>query len=244
MMQTLKTIFVACIVLVSFAGAAQNLDSWQTYNESSNRLEGKLQGEIYFLSSLANNNFFLQKEWVTGSITLADGDVFENVKLRYMTFGDQLVAYNDNVRTLFIVEKSTVKEFKFKSAGISSYPERKFINLDSLNLPGGKSYFEELYTGSAKLLAYHFVNEVKVTPYNDNAGVMRDTEYKAAENYFLFTDKNELFRVQRKKSSFYKIYPEHKKEIRKLLRKNRVSLIDQSSLVLAVKLLDEAGILK
>lgn len=243
MIQTLKSILVACIVLFSFNGTAQILNSWPTYNQSSNRLEGKLQGEIYYMSSLANNNFFLQKDWVTGSITLTDGDVFENVKLRYMAFGDELVAYNDNARTLFIVEKNTVKEYTFKSSGIGLNVQRRFVNLDSLNLVGGKSYFEELYTGGAKLLAYHFVNAVKVTPYTDNTGIMRDTEYKAAVNYFLFTNKNELFRIQRKKASFYKIYPENKKEIRKLFRKNRISLIDQNSLIQAINLLDEAGIL-
>ena len=243
MIQTLKYIFVAFIVLCWFDGATQIMNSWQTYNQSSNRLEGKLQGEIYFLSSLANNNFFLQKDWVTGSITLTDGDVFENIKLRYMAFGDELVAYNDNVRTLFIVEKKTVKQFTFKTADIGSNVQRKFVNLDSLNLTGGKSYFEELYDGSAKLLAYHFVNELKVTPYTDNAGVMRDTEYKAAVNYFMLTHKNELFRIQRKKASFYKIFPEHKKEIRKLFRKNRIILIEQNSLIQAFSLLDDAGIL-
>lgn len=243
-MQKIKYLLVVGVVLLTLKGITQNLDGWQPYAKSSNRLQGKLQGQIYYLSTLSNANFFLQKDWVTGSITLTDGDVFSPVKLRYMSYGDELVAYNDNVRTLFIVEKNTVKEFTYTLANDPYNREIKFINLDSLNLPGGKSYFEELYDGSAKLLVYHFVNEVKVTPFTDNTGIMRDSEFRPAINYFLLNQKNELFRIQRKKASFYKVYPEHKKEIRKLFRKNRISLIDQNSLIQAFNLLDEAGILK
>jgi hypothetical protein len=78
---------------------------------------------------------FYKKDWVEGTITLKDGDVFEGVRMRYMAFGDELVAYNSNIHALFIVDKNTVKQFTIKTPLSSgSFAERKFINLDSLNV--------------------------------------------------------------------------------------------------------------
>jgi hypothetical protein len=51
-----------------------------------------------------------------------------------------------------------------------------------------------------------------------------------------------LVKIQRKRSALLKTYPEHKKEIKKILRRNKLILVDESSLIQAFKLLDEAGI--
>ncbi len=244
-MWKLKYLFTGIVLLFSLSGIPQNQSAWITLNSNSNRFEGKLSGETFYLSTVANGNFFLQNDWVTGSITLTDGDTFENIKLRYLAYGDEIVAYNENLRTLYIVEKKLVKEFTFKSTSdFGENNEIKFINLNSLNLQGGKSYFEELYSGGARLLAYYNVEEYKVSPFTDRLGNTRDTEYKLVVKYYLFNDKNELYRILRNKKSFYRIYPNHKKEIRKLIRKNHISLVGQNSLLQAFTLLDKAGILQ
>lgn len=233
------------LILSKSAVLSQSAGTWGTFNENSNRLKGKLMGEVYNLSQVANYNFFLLKDWMTGTITLTDGDIIYDVKMRYLVYGDEIVVYNENIGTLFTVEKKTVEEFAFKvplSAG--SFKERKFINLNSMDLAGGKSYFEELYTGSAQLLAFHHVDEVKVNPFTDNMGIMRDSEYRLNVTYYLFSEESGLTKVQRKKASMLKLYPENKKEIRKLFRTNKLLISDEWSFIQAFRLLDEAEILK
>ncbi len=235
---------VILLLLASMVVKAQYSGMLKSFNEYSNRLEGKLLGEVYYMTSLANSNFFLQKDWVEGTITLKDDNFFSGIKLRYLANGDEIVAFNENIRALYIVDKNTVKQFTFRSTlpgGLGE--ERKFINLDSLNLTGGKSYFEELYAGSAQLLAFHDIEIIKVSPYTDNMGILRDSEYRLNATYYILSKQKGFTRIARKKSSMYNLYPDNKKEIRKLFRTNKISFREESSLIQAFRLLDEAGIL-
>jgi hypothetical protein len=225
---------------------AQNAD---IYNSSlsgkSNRLQGKLTGEVFYLSMNSNSSHFLQQDWVEGTITLKDGDVFEGVRMRYKAVDDELVAYNGNIQTLFIVDKNTVKQFTYKvPSGSGTFTERKFVNLDSLDTYLDRTYFEELYQGSAKLFAFYQIEEIKVSPYTDNTGKMRDSEFRLKTIYYLLSNKLGLTRIQLKNRTLFTLYPENKKEIRKLLRKSKITITNEHSAIQVFSLLDEKGFLK
>ena len=246
MMMIKKYILFIFIVSTQINAGAQIRSLYNSnLNQNSNRLQGKLSGELYYVNSVSNTNYFLQPEWIEGTITLKDGDIFKGIKLRYMAFGDELVAYNSNMHFLFIVDKSTVKQFTFldKVQG-SVLTERKFVNLDSLNLPLNKCYFEELYSGTAKFFSFHQIEEEKVSPYTDINGKMYDVEFRLKTTYYILSDLSGFSRIQLKKRSLYSFYPENKKEIKKLLRKSRVNFSDEYSAIQALKLLDSAGFYK
>jgi len=214
-------------------------------NQDSNRMQGKLAGEIYYLNPVSNANYFLQPDWTIGTVMLKDGDVFEGIRMRYMAFGDELVAYNNNMRCLFIIDKNTVRQFTFREhIEAEVFAERKFVNLDSLDLPLNRSYFEELYTGTGKLFSFHQIEEEKVSPYTGQNGKMYDVEFRLKTTYYILTDFIGFSKIQLKKRSLYSVYPENKKEIKKLFRKNKINIIDQNSAIEALKILDEAGYFK
>jgi hypothetical protein len=96
----------------------------------------------------------------------------------------------------------------------------------------------------AKLFAFYQIEEIKVSPYNDNSGKIRDTEFRLKTIYYMLSSKLGLTRIQLKNRSLFTLYPENKKEIRRLLRKNRISIVDEHSAIQAFKLLDESGYLK
>lgn len=234
-------LFTAFVILFNLGVNAQKTGFyWNDLNAGSNRLQGKLRGEIYRISAVSNDLFFLQKEWKDASITLMDGDVFENVRLRYLAYGDEIIAYNDNVRTLFKIDKETVKEFSYKNEGTNE--EIKFIKFCSPGVAKGCKYYQELYSGNSKLLAFHYVEEIKVNPYTDKSGILRDSEFKLNTSYFLSNDTHNLLKIQRKRRSFVKNFPEHKKEIKRILRKNKVYITNHNSLIQAFTLFDDVGI--
>ncbi|MEZ5106038.1 MAG: hypothetical protein R2757_16180 [Draconibacterium sp.] len=237
---TYLTVFLVMFFFVS--GTGQNIGLEKSFNPNSNRLQGKLYGEVYYMSTLANSKFFLQNDWVEGTVILTDGDIFTGVRLRYLAKDDELVAYNDNLRSLFIVDRNTVKEFKVEGNNFGG--SGRFVNLGIINISEGKNYFELLCEGTASLLAYHWVEEIKVSPFTDSQGMLRDSEYRLNESQYLLTKEKDLIKIQRKKSALIKIYPEHRKEIKKILRRNKIILFDDTSLIQVIKLLDEAGILK
>lgn len=215
---------------------------WNNLNENSNRLNGKLRGEVYYLSPLANEKFFFQQEWAKAKIELTDGDIVENVDVRYLELGDELVAYNENIRTLFKVEKETVKGFSFKIK--NSDTEIKFIRICTDQSKKSCRFYRVLDAGNAKLLAFHFVEEKKVNPYMDKYGLMRDFEYRHVVDYFVFDTGGELKKIQKKRRSLLKSYPENRKEIKKTLAGNKIFIRDENSLIQAFKVLDEANLLK
>jgi hypothetical protein len=227
-------------------GSAQNSGiSISNLSKESNRFQGKLTGDVYYLSPVSNANYFLQKDWQEGSITLKDGDIFENIRMRYMAYGDELVAYNVNNRTLFVVDKSIVKEFNFYSRNeTEKLTKQKFINIDSLKILFNKSYFHELYSGTSKLLCFYQVEQVKVSPYIGVGGRMFDFEFRLKTMYYILSKEKGISKIQIKNRSLYSLYPEHKKEIKKLFRKNRINIIDESSAIQAVETLDSAGFFK
>ena len=246
MMNIHKYMIFLFILLLQGAASAQYSGLYsENLNLNSNRLHGKLTGEVFYLSLISNASHFLQPDWVEGTITLKDGDVFEGVRMRYMAYGDELVVYNGNIKTLFVVDKNTVKQFTYKTPLSSgNFAERKFVNLDSLGVFLDRAYFEELYAGTVKLLVFYQIEERKISPYIDSSGKLSDTEFRLKTIYYLLSNVNELTRFQLKNRSLFTLIPENKKEIRKLFRKNKINIIDESSAVQAFDLLDANGFLK
>jgi hypothetical protein len=245
MMMRKTYLLILFAFLLSLNGSGQDLGFYlNQVDESSNRLQGKIRGENYYITALANSNFFLQKDWLDATVQLVDDDVFEGLKVRYLVFDDELVAFNEKMRSLYIVDKDIIKQFSIKerSSG-GEFINRKFVKLFFDGGNGGWRFFEELYSGSYFLLADYYIEAMKVSPFADKMGVMRDTQYRLDVNYYMYSSDKGFSKLQKRRRSFYKIFPEHKKEIRKIFRQNRILLSNEKSMEQAFSLLDKAGLL-
>lgn len=227
------------IVLAGFSAVAQNTGlHWDNLNTGSNRLQGKIMGETYYVTSEANNYYFLHYDWLPGTLKMVDGDEYDDLFLRLDAYNDELVAYNNRIRALFVLEKELVKEFDITEG------EKTMTFIKHFDDERGKSrYFEELYSGSVELLVFHHVDEVKVSPYKDRLGVLRDTEFHLNKDYFIYSPENGFRKIKLNRRSFYKAFPENKREIKKNFRKNKVVTVEEYFVVQVVRWLDEAGLL-
>jgi len=247
-MKVKKTyLFFIIAILFSVYSNGQNTDFyWVKLNKNANRLQGKLRGEYYFNSLVSNSYFFLHKDWQDASITLIDGDVFENIKIRYLAYGDELISYNENIRSYFyMIDKNIVKEFSIKEVlNSGEIKEHKFVKLYFDGILKGDRYFKELYSGTNSLLLYYNIRATKVRQFKDKSGIIRDTEYRMHITYYLHSDDKGFSKLNKTKRSFRRTLPEYKKEIRKIFRQNKISLYDEKSMTQAFKLLDEAGLLQ
>jgi hypothetical protein len=236
----IKILWVVLSCLIPLTGMAQNSTiNWEVLNENSNRLEGKLTGLSYRIPPLANKIHFLQDSWVEGNILLEDGDLFDSVRIRYNTFQDELVVYNPNLKQLFIVDKEKVNSFTF------NYPQgqQKFVKLyfDAF-VDAGYRYFDLKYKGSRWLVAFHYIYEEKTSVYRDAYGKLRDTRLKPKKTYFMYFPEEEQFRrVQEKRRWFVKLFPENKREVRRMFRRNNLRRFDEKEMIQAFELLDDAG---
>lgn len=233
----LKIVFaVFTIVLFSYQGSAQKSDfHWKQLNSSSNRLKGKLTGTVYTLSLKSNANYFLQNNWIEGSITLEDNDVFDSLMLRYNAFEDLLVVYNNTLRTMFIADKEKVKSFTFSEGN------QKFARYFYNGYPKGYRYFEVLYEGNRDFLAFREIIEEKTKPYHGYFGNMMDVQYVKRYSYYMYSPETGFRKIKLRRRSVLNVFPENKKEIRRLLRKNKVNILEESDMIRAFELLDTNG---
>lgn len=239
-MQTIKKyIFLIYSLIVGLSLHAQESGiNWENIDASSNRLQGKLMGEVYYITNEANSHFLMPKTWVEGEITLVNDDVFTNIELSYNRKEDKLVAYNDNTRNLFIVEKQLIKAFLFTDNG----NVRRFVKLATNTKLHPFRFFEELYMGQNQLLAYRYIAEIKVSSYVDKLGILRNVEYVDRTDYYLRSN-NGLEKIALKRKTFYNIFPENKKAIRAALRKNNLQIDGEKAMIKAFGLLESNNLL-
>lgn len=238
-MNVKSKIFTLFLVLITIVGKGQKTGLyWNNLNENSNRLQGKITGEVYYLDVVEGKYHFYHDKWYNGSIVLTDGDVIENMKLRYMSFSDKLIAYNDAIRSLFIVDKDIVDTFYIDSEKI----KQKFVRIYYDGTPDGHRYFEVLYSGTRLLLVYHTIIVKKIRPYKNEFGILSDTEYEKDKTYYLYSQSSGFERIKISRRSLYHVFPDQKKEIKKVLRENKIEYKNEWSLIRAVSELDKAGI--
>ncbi|HYQ57949.1 MAG TPA: hypothetical protein VEP89_11460 [Draconibacterium sp.] len=209
-------------------------------DSSSNRLQGKLLGEVYTMSHDANAYFLQPQDWMPGTVTLNNGQLFEALSLRFEASENQLIAYNENGRFLYRIEKDLVKGFSF------TQHERtfNFIRITKNKNQQTNMYFQEVYKGSMSLLVKWFIYERSVIPYVDRNGLSRATEYELNKDYYLYSEDSGFQKIKLKNSAVYSSFPHYKKEIRKLFRQNNIDVKEEQSMVSALMLLDENGLLK
>lgn len=219
---------------------------WDVLSGKPNRIEGKIRGENYYITPEISSYYFLSSTPWDGSITLVDNDEFKNVQFRYLAFGDELIYSSSNIPYFFVkVDKESVKEFKFTEVKENgTVVKRKFIRLFYDGLIDKNKYFEEIYSGSKKVLVFHKIEREKTSPYIDESGEERDRKYILRANYFLYTESKGFSRLSHKKvKALLKGFKGNKKEIKKVFRQNRKVLEDKDALSKAYQLIDQSGLL-
>ena len=246
MNRVIKYLLFCYLITVAVVSDGQTTGLYNAnLKQSSNNLNGKISGEIYYLNPKANSYFFLHKEWVKGSVVFRTGEVFENIDLRYQAFDDELIAYNENNRALVKIDKEKVKEFTLNfSESDENATNSTFVNIDSVSFFVNTNYFECLYRGTVMLLVSSRLIEKKVTPYYDSNGQLRDSEYILRTASFIYSTQNGLSRITYSNHSVANVYPDQKREIKKTLRQSKIKISDAKSAVNALEILDKAGLLK
>ncbi len=239
-----KYILICWFLSTAVESTAQSAGLYNpVLQQSSNSLFGKIIGEVFYMPPGANSNYFLHSEWVKGTIIFRSGEVFNNYRLRYNAFEDELIAYNGNTNVMMKVDKEKVQEFVLNlSETGAKNADMLIVNIDSASNIQNTNYFECLYRGTIMLLISNRIVELKVSPYHDSSGRLRDTEFVLRKANFIYSSKTGTSRVRFSNYSVASLYPENKREIKKTLRQNRMRITDARSAALALELLDKKGL--
>ncbi len=233
-------LFLLILLAGPLNGSGQTThDPWQGISSRSNILQGKLSGKKYYMVFNTNGPHFYHYDFLPTTITLEDGEVCKNIMARYNAFINELVCYNTHTHVLFTIDKFIVKEFEVSSqiTGI-----QRFVKIET-GIPFlGTQFFHVLWEGEVTLLAYYQSKPEKTGIYRDRHGVLKDSELVLTETFYLYTEDTGLKKFPPILKSFLQLYKKDKKQVRRLLRKNRLFAFGIPELIQAFHLIEDAGI--
>jgi hypothetical protein len=226
------------VLLISELSAQEFYNSVKPITTESNTLNYKLTGRRYHFTSTIRGPVYLDDEWRLGSVILANGDRHQNIYLKLNTLNDDLLWYNDRTGAITILDKFIIDEFILDTNNQNPTFFRK-LNYD--RYPKGEHYFNVVYDGKVKLLKWFLTEEISVPAYYDQSGYLKGTEYQMRKILFIVFPDNSLIKIDGSKKSFLDLFPEQKKKVRQLFRKNKIILGKKrdSEMIRAVKLIEE-----
>ncbi|WP_347838500.1 hypothetical protein [uncultured Draconibacterium sp.] len=89
-----------------------------------------------------------------------------------------------------------------------------------------------------------YIYERTVSPYVDKNGLTRAVDYRLQKEYYWYSSQEGLQKIKLNRRALFLGFPENKKEIRKILRQRQLLVQNEQSMVLALSLLKENGIIE
>lgn len=203
---------------------------------ASNTTNYKLPGKQFYPTYVPRGSEFYDDEWTTGSVVLENGDVYKNLYLKYNTLHDEVIYLNQNTNRLISIDKDAVSEFVFDKT-IKTSPRFKKMFFDKL--PKGDRYFEMLYEGRLQLVIHNRTLEEKTSAYKDRNGYLQVSDFVLRRHHYVCFPDGDFEKVKLRRRSLLTLFPEKKKEIRKLLRQNKNSFRTNKDAVQAIRLIEE-----
>jgi hypothetical protein len=238
MKQIYKIILLVNLVLAVFAVNAQEFyRSVKPVTTEGNSLNYKLSGRQYYFTSVLRGSVNFNDFWSVGSVILENDDRYDSVSLMLNIFTEDLIWFNNRTGSLIVLDKYAIKEFILDTENSEKMLFRKIYNDKILK---GEHYFNVFYEGEIKLLGWHRVTEVSTSLYRDFYGYLRDKEYVRQVNYFIMFPNNDIVKINGSKKSFVNLFPEQKKTVRQIFRKNDIYLVEKNrnEILRATKLIE------
>jgi hypothetical protein len=182
---------------------------------------------------------FLTDNWCLGKLEFTTGEVVDSLFLRYSSFKDELVYYNKTIASQINIDKASLKGFEFTDTnGVNRIFRKLYID----NFMKSYRFFEVLYDGPTPILAYRKVNLISTSPYQSNTGVLKNMEYAREYQLYFYSAEKGFANIKTSRASFLlKFDKAVQKPIKKLLRKNKIRIENEDSLIQAWRIVEKEG---
>jgi hypothetical protein len=235
----LYPLLLALSLWLPFAAFSQEENTpWKNLSANSNQLRVKLTGKKYILTFPPKGTHFYHTDFLPAKITLENGEAIDSIMVRYNSYLDELICYNPNLSSLFVIDKFIVKEFEVAGPNSKRERFRKIIFEDEEN---DGHYLRVLYEGETDVFAFYKTDEIKSAVYKDSNGILQNTEYLQNETFYSKVAGGGLKKFTPGRESFYQLYGKNKKELKQVLRKFRLSRLSADELGEVFRRLEEAG---
>ena len=200
----------------------------------------KIRGTRLIPYPSVNGSPYLTGKFLPGEIEFMDGEKIGEINLRYSSYRDEIIYYNTTISTQIVIDKMSLKGFSFKDEdGTLRIFRKQYYN----GFMSGNRYFEVLSDGDIALLVYRKVGLETCSPYNDESGKLKNLEYQPNYSYYLYSsDKGYSFVRISKSGLLSKFDKADQILVKKIFRKNHLSVADEVSFIKAWNLIRESRI--
>ncbi|MDO8930670.1 MAG: hypothetical protein Q7W54_16985 [Bacteroidota bacterium] len=228
---------ILLIILFHAAGFATTVFAQEPLNPNWDA--EKIKGTRYIPYPIYDGVPFLNDSWLPGKIQFASGEIADSLYLRYSSFKDEILYYNKAITTQIVIDKASLNGFSFtEKDGINRVFRRLYFD----GFMKGERYFEVLSDGETDLLAYRKVILITVTPYKDQQNILKNLSYYQNYQYYFYSPEKGYSSIRMNLGALLSKFDKvSQKGIKRLLRKNRIKIIDEFSFVHAWKLIEKEG---
>jgi len=199
----------------------------------------KLTGEFFYEGKTYIGEQYYNKDWMTGDILLSTGAMVYDKSLKYNGLFDELIWMNETNFGKFKIDKPFVCEFWLKNNPYSTIHFKQI----SLSEPGNtkrQDIFAELRVeGNLSLFIQRKISIIGTQfNYIDNMLCQFDIITATPRYYIKLPSSQYLMLTKLRRRAFLKLFPEKKKNIAKIIRKNDLDVSVESDFVKLIELMN------
>lgn len=191
------------------------------YKTATAQSQNLYNGRQYYVydSRSDEHQFFLDRKWKKGSV-LYDGQVFDSIPMLYDIFKDELVIKHFNGDDLLLQSEKT-DYFILNGHRFERLEAGKQIN-DQMRT----GFYDILYNGKTRML---------VRRSKQRQETIREKRVFALfpQKNFFYISKDGSYQAVHSRKSVLNLFPEHKKELRKVLKDQKISFKKDRELAIA-----------
>jgi hypothetical protein len=191
------------------------------YKAATSQSQNLYNGRQYYVydSRSEEHQFFLDRKWKKGSV-LYDGQLFDSIPMLYDIFKDELVIKHFNGDDLLLQSEKT-DSFILNGHRFERLEAGKEIN-DQMRT----GFYDILYNGKTRTL---------VRRSKQRQETIREKRIIALfpQKNLFYIRKDESFHAVHSKKSVFGLFPEHKKELRKVLKDQKIKFKKNRELAIA-----------
>ena len=204
--------------------------------------EQHLIGEAFFFAQKFSGQIFFNEEYWRGDIFMTTGDVIHQKLIKYCGATDEIIYFNEESNSAISLDKKLILAFSMRQGLAMEEVIFKKISVEKGLLQKTEPVFVQVLIENkiSLFVIRNYINDGSVTAYKNNISYYNEL-YRPKPEYLLMIG-DERFSINEKirKLRLLRLFPEKKKIIRQVLKKNKLrSIRNESGLILFTRILNE-----
>ncbi len=224
----MRKIFLFLMIIQSFSSLyAKTIESNEIPPDKVS-----LSGKLYMHPVGLDGSPYLIEDWTDTDLFLENGQIAKNIKTKFNLIDNDLIFYNDGLLRVFIIDKETIKYFKYKTGSSDSTLFIKYSGPELGYKLKNSQFVEVIYNKEISLFVKHFAEVISPNDLSSKKKVYPKKSY-----FLMIQDVPQEIRLRYR--YIYKLFPEKKKEIRKIISENKLRKANVTNFCKLLSIIEE-----